>query len=154
MTGPPGDEHERFARYLEQLEDVRQADEAELVRSVLHDPDTAMAQSAVVRHLDRRAAGLLVDPEFDGWLHTMTTAIGEREFLAHRLEDWALLRAVAIDDPRRHEDLLAASDWCQRMAVWVLTSPVALHLLASEGRTRRVRTAAHGRLGEHGRMDG
>ncbi|WP_433499539.1 hypothetical protein ACQP1K_04145 [Sphaerimonospora sp. CA-214678] len=139
---PADDEHQRFARYLRELADVRQEDEAALARSVLRDPDTVMAQSAVVRHLDRRAAQLLTDPEFADWFHAMSTALGEQEFLVHRLQEWTLLRAIAINAPWKPEDLLAASDWFQRAAVQILTSPAALRLLASEGRTRRVRTVA------------
>ncbi|GLW99383.1 hypothetical protein [Microtetraspora sp. NBRC 16547] len=139
---PADDEHQRFARYLQELADVRQKEEAELVRSVLRDPDTVMAQSAVVRHLDRRAAQLLNDPGFADWFHAMSMAIGEQEFLVHRLQEWTLLRVIAVNAPWRPEDLLAASDWFQRTAVQILTSPAALRLLASEGRTRRVRTAA------------
>ncbi|MEV4069077.1 hypothetical protein ACGFJC_00970 [Nonomuraea fuscirosea] len=62
MTQQPPDEHQRFARYLRQLTDVHQQDEAELVRTVLRDPDPVMAQSAVVRYLDRRAAQFLTSP--------------------------------------------------------------------------------------------
>ncbi|MET8288366.1 hypothetical protein ABZV80_24355 [Streptomyces sp. NPDC005132] len=59
------DEHARFAAYLHMLEHVTDAVEAVLVRRVLTDPDEAMAQSAVLRHLDRRAAGLYSTPVYE-----------------------------------------------------------------------------------------
>ncbi|GAB3910748.1 hypothetical protein [Microbispora bryophytorum] len=150
-TQPDEDEHQRFNRYLQQLEDVCREDEAELVRVILRDPDEVMAQSAVARHLDRRSRQLLTDPGFDDWFHAMATEVAEHEFLVRRLHDWMLLRSIAVNAPWRPEDVLAASDWFQRTAVQILTSPAALRLLASDGRTRRVRTAADRRLAEQRR---
>ncbi|MFC5264225.1 hypothetical protein ACFPJ1_19115 [Kribbella qitaiheensis] len=144
-------EHLRFGRYLQELADVLPEDEAGLVRTVLRDPDKTMAQSAVVRHLDRRAAQLLSDAAFPGWSDALSTVIVDREFLVHRLREWTLLRSIAINDSWSAEDLLAASDWFQRTAAQVLTSSAALHLLADEGRTRRVRAAARRRLAEQHR---
>lgn len=66
MTSPHLDEepaeHRRFAGYLQALEAVAEGDEADLVAAVLCDQDMKMADSAVGRHLDRRAADLLTDP--------------------------------------------------------------------------------------------
>lgn len=140
------DEHQRFDRYLQQLEDVCREDEAELVRVILRDPDEAMAQSAVARHLDRRAQQLLVAPGFGDWSHVMATEVGEQEFLVRRLHEWTLLRSIAVGAHWESEEVLAASDWFQRTAVRIRTSPAALRLLAGSGRTRRVRTAAERRL--------
>ncbi|MFG1942637.1 hypothetical protein [Nonomuraea sp. NPDC048826] len=148
---PSDDVHQRFAHYLRELADVRQEDEAELARSILRDPDAVMAQSAVVQHLDRRAAQLLIADEFADWVHAMSAVTAEHQFLVQRLREWTLLRAVAVDAPWRPEDLLAASDWFQRTAVHILTSPAALRLLAGEGRTRRVRTTADHRLAQQRR---
>ncbi|MCX4579866.1 hypothetical protein OHB41_43210 [Streptomyces sp. NBC_01571] len=82
------DEHQRFARYLDELAVVRDEDEAELVTRILRDPDTTMAQSAIVRHLDRRAAQLLTDDGFTSWAHAMAEVSAERVFLPHRLHEW------------------------------------------------------------------
>jgi hypothetical protein len=60
-------EHQRFARYLHELAVVRDEDEADLVTRILRDSDTTMAQSAIVRHLNRHAAQLLADEEFTAW---------------------------------------------------------------------------------------
>ncbi|KAB8184532.1 hypothetical protein [Microbispora catharanthi] len=148
---PDEDEHQRFNRYLQQLADVCQEDEAEMVRVILRDPDEVMAQSAVARHLDRRAHQLLTDPGFGDWFHTMATEVGEQGFLGRRLYEWTLLRSIAVNAPWKPEDVLAASDWFQRTAVQILTSPTALRLLAGDGRTRRIRTAADRRLAEERR---
>lgn len=71
-----------------------------------------------------------------------------RPFLARRLREWTLLRAIALDESWTAEDLTTASDWFQRTAsvVLVVASPEALSLLAERGRTRRVRSAASRRL--------
>lgn len=153
MTGPHADEepaeHRRFARYLQALEAVAEADEIDLVAAVLRDKDATMADSAVVRHLDRRAADLLTDPRFTTWAQTLTEAIADRDFLTRRLREWTLLRAIALGKPWATEELTSASDWFQRKAATtqIVTSPRALRLLAERGRTRRVRNAASRQLG-------
>ncbi|TPQ17799.1 hypothetical protein [Streptomyces sporangiiformans] len=143
---PDGDEHQRFARYLQDLAAVAAEDEVELVAEVLRDPDATMAQSAVVRHVDRRAAQLLSDPQFASWERDLATVIGEREFLKRRLREWALLRSVTLGEPWTAEELTTASDWLQRKATDMVTASDALILLAREGRTRRVRAAATVRI--------
>lgn len=136
------DEHQRFARYLRDFAQVSPRNEADLIAMVLHDPDSTMAQSAVVRHLDHRAAQLLTSPGFRSWADTMVTVIGQREFLACRLREWELLRSIAMEQPWAAENVTAASDWLQRKAALTLTSRAVLTLLADQGRTRRVRSAA------------
>ncbi|MGW1761045.1 hypothetical protein [Streptomyces mirabilis] len=141
-------EHRRFACYLQALEAVAEADEADLVAAVLRDQDTTMADSAVGRHLDRRAADLLTGPAFTAWARTMTEVIADRDFLTRRLCEWTLLRTITLGEPWAAEDLTSASDWFQRMATatQVVASPEALRLLAEHGRTRRVRNAASRQL--------
>ncbi|MFF4509456.1 hypothetical protein [Streptomyces sp. NPDC001401] len=152
MIGPHLDEepaeHRRFARYLQALEAVAEADEADLVAAVLRDQDATMADSAVGRHLDRRAADLLTGPWFTAWAQTMTEVIADRGFLTLRLREWTLLRTIALGDPWTAEELTGATDWFQRMAATtqIATSPKALRLLAEHGRTRRVRNAASRQL--------
>lgn len=151
MIGPHLDEepaeHRRFARYLQALEAVAEADEAGLVAAVLRDQDVTMADSAVGRHLDRRAADLLTGPWFTAWAQTMTEVIADRDFLTLRLREWTLLRTIALGDPWT-AGLTGATDWFQRMAATtrIVTSPKALMLLAERGRTRRVRNATSHQL--------
>ncbi|MER6202581.1 hypothetical protein ABT234_35075 [Streptomyces sp. NPDC001586] len=159
MTGPETDneppetddeppEHRRYAHYLELLESVQEADEAGLVAAVLRDDCVVMAESAVNRHLERRAAQLLTDAHFPDWARTTAAVIGDRAFLSRRLREWTLLRAIALDEPWTAEEVTGASDWFQRTAAaaQAVSSPEALDLLAEHGRTRRVRNAATLRL--------
>ncbi|MGW1965542.1 hypothetical protein ACWCPD_35455 [Streptomyces sp. NPDC001935] len=90
------DEHIRFAAYLVQLDQVAEADEIDLVCHVLSDPDRTMAQSAVVRHVDRRAEDLHLGPAYEAWVRAMAQAAGDRPFLIRRLEEWSLFRAVRL----------------------------------------------------------
>ncbi|MGY4920478.1 hypothetical protein ACWD9K_35835 [Streptomyces sp. 900116325] len=155
MNGLNGaeDEHQRFARYLHELAVVRDEDEADLVTRILRDSDTTMAQSAIVRHLDRRAALLLTDDGFTGWARAMAEISAEREFLAHRLREWAMLRSITVGEPWGSEEVTTGSDWFQRKAVETLSSPAVLTLLAEAGRTRRVRAAASRRLRQRHHRD-
>ncbi|CAM5554301.1 hypothetical protein [Streptomyces avidinii] len=152
MNGPDDDtppEHWRYARHLEELAvapDRGAEAEVEVVAAVLRDPDRVMAESAVVTHLDRRAAQLLDDDRFPAWAGDMAAALAGRPFPERRLREWSLLTAVTRDEPWSAEELTAASDWCQRTAVRLLASYEALSLLATAARTRRVRNAAADRL--------
>lgn len=141
-------EHRRFAGYLQVLGAVAEGDEADLVAAVLRDQDMKMADSAVGRHLDCRAADLLTDPRFTAWAQTLTEVIADRDFLTLRLREWTLLRTIALDEPWTAEELTGATDWFQRMAATtqIAASPKALRLLAERGRTRRVRNAASWQL--------
>ncbi|MCX4524288.1 MULTISPECIES: hypothetical protein [unclassified Streptomyces] len=144
-TVPP--EHWRYARHLDSLAAAPdEAAEAERVAAVLRDPDTVMAESAVVTHMDRRAAQLLADERFPGWAGAMGGVLGGRAFPVRRLREWTLLKSINQGEPWSVAELSAASDWCQRTAVTLLTSYEALGLLAEAGRTRRVRNAAAQRL--------
>ncbi|MFE7713384.1 hypothetical protein ACFU6I_48580 [Streptomyces sp. NPDC057486] len=160
MNGPngaddrsAGDEHQRFARYLHELAVVRDEDEAELVTSILRDSDTTMAQSAILRHLDRHAAQLLTGEGFTAWARTMAEISTEREFLARRLREWTLLRSITVGEPWGPEEVTTGSDWFQRKAVETLPSPAVLTLLAEAGRTRRVRADASRRLRQRHHRD-
>ncbi|MFC8234811.1 hypothetical protein [Streptomyces sp. NPDC057284] len=152
MTSPHLDEepaeHRRFARYLQALEAFAETDEVALVAAVLRDQDTTMADSAVGRHLDRRAPDLLTDAKFTAWAQTLTGVIADRDFLTLRLREWTLLRAIALGEPWTAEELTGATDWFQYMAAatQIAPSPEALRLLAECGRTRRVRNAASQQL--------
>ncbi|WP_030714743.1 hypothetical protein [Streptomyces sp. NRRL F-2580] len=142
---PP--EHWRYGRHLEALAVAPgESAEAEAVAAVLRDPDPVMAESAVVTHLDRRAARLLADEAFPAWARAMADALAGRAFPERRLREWILLKAITRGETWSAAELTAASDWCQRTAAQSLTSYEALHLLATSARTGRVRNAAAIRL--------
>lgn len=119
---------------------------------MLTDPDEVMARSAVLEHLDRRAAALLTGPGFHAWTERLVRVVGEDGFLTRRVEEWRLLRAVVLEQPWGREAVLSASDWFQRRLV-AAAPPGAevLPVLAGEGRTRRVRDAAGERLRRAGK---
>ncbi|WP_143051985.1 hypothetical protein [Streptomyces sp. 2131.1] len=92
-------EHRRFAQYTQALKTVAATDEADLLAAVLRDEDTTMAVSAVSRHMDCRATGLLTDPAFTAWAQAMSGVIDQHDFLTTRLREWCLLRALAPGEP-------------------------------------------------------
>ncbi|WP_432086287.1 hypothetical protein [Streptomyces sp. bgisy095] len=139
------DEHVRFAVHLDRLRHVADPDEVELVSRVLTDPDRTMAQSAVLRHLDRRAADLHPGPAYEEWAQAMTRATIDHPFLTRRLQEWSLFRAVTLKLPWRPDDLLASSDWLQSKTA-VGTNTEAVEILAELGRTKRIRNAARNGL--------
>ncbi|WP_328752926.1 hypothetical protein OHT57_45965 [Streptomyces sp. NBC_00285] len=135
------DEHVRFAAYLDKLEHVAEATEIDLVSRVLTDADLTMAQSAVLRHLDRRAAALYPDPAYEGWAQAMTQATIDHPFLAQRLREWSLFRAIMLKLPWQPENLLASTNWLQ-LKTAVGTNTEAIEILAEAGRTKRIRNTA------------
>ncbi|MEX1654815.1 hypothetical protein ABZ960_16755 [Streptomyces pseudovenezuelae] len=143
------DEHVRFVAYLDKLEHVADTDEVDLVSRVLTDRDQTMAQSAVLRHLDRRAANLYLGPAYDEWAQMMTQATIDRPFLTQRLREWSLFRDIMLELPWQPDDLLASSNWLQ-LKTAAGTNMVAVELLAEVGRTKRIRNTARIGLTHHG----
>ncbi|MGI5478768.1 hypothetical protein [Streptomyces lavendofoliae] len=142
------DEHVRFASYLDKLGRVAGPDEIDLVSRVLEDPDQTMAQSAVLRHLDRRAAGLYSGPLYEEWAQAMTRATIDHPFLAQRLREWSLFRALTLSLPWEPNDLLMSSNWLQ-LKIAAGTDVEALGILAEAGRTKRIRNTAGIGLNHH-----
>ncbi|MEU5088559.1 hypothetical protein [Streptomyces sp. NPDC021356] len=135
------DEHLRYAAYLDRLVHVADPDEVALVGRVLTDPDQTMARAAVLRHLDRRAAGRYAGPAYEEWAQAMTEATIDHPFLVRRLREWSLFRAVTLKPPWQPDDLLASSNWLQ-LKTAAGTNTEAIEVLAEAGRTKRIRNAA------------
>lgn len=146
-------EHLRFAARWRELEQVAGADEAAPVGAVLRGPDRVMAESAVVRPLDRRAGDLHLGPAWEAWAESMARATAGRPFPARRLREWTLLRAIARSRPWHPDALLTASDWLRRTAA-ASSNAAALEILAEHGRTRRIRDAARTGLRESAHRPG
>ncbi|MFI6035647.1 alpha/beta fold hydrolase [Streptomyces sp. NPDC051315] len=150
MTSAPQDEppeHTRYAEYLQALSQVAPADEVRLVRAVLTDPDRTMARSAVLRHLDHRAADLHRTPAYEPWSAFMIQATADHPFLTTRLHEWTLLRAITLSHPWSPEALTEASNWLQRTLTETPDVPTpALAFLAEHGRTKGVRNEAARRV--------
>ncbi|MGW7264854.1 hypothetical protein [Streptomyces sp. NPDC054842] len=134
-------EHLRFAAYLTELEHVSDADELDLVSEVLTDPDQSMAQSAVLRHLDRRATDIHSGPAYEPWAERMTQVTVRHPFLAHRVREWSLFRAITFGQPWRRDALLESSDWLQ-LKTAAGPNTEAVDVLAEHGRTKRIRNTA------------
>jgi hypothetical protein len=139
-------EHLRFAAYLQALRQVPDDEELALVAEVLQDPDIAMAQSAVLRHLDRRAGILIQGPDYMPWARAMASIVASRPFLLQRLHEWSLFRAVTLGQPWSPDALAEASNWLQlKVAESPGTSEAAV-ILAQAGRTKRIRNTARAAL--------
>ena len=141
----PG-EHARFHAYLGALAEVSGAEECDLVSSILKDPDQIMAEAAVIRHLDRRAASLDEEDQHADWCRRIAPTLRGHELLERRVREWSLLKAISAGWDWSVADLVAASDWLQRKTSQQSNTRTALTVLAGQGRTRRVRNAARSRL--------
>ena len=136
------DEHARFTAHLQALSQVPGDAELALVADVLTDPDIVMAQSAVCRHLDQRAGTLLPGPEYAPWAQAMAGIVAPYPFLAQRLHEWTLFRAVTLRQSWSPDALTGASNWLQlKIAAGPGTTEAAV-ILAEAGRTKRIRNTA------------
>ncbi|MFF8594473.1 hypothetical protein ACF061_24070 [Streptomyces sp. NPDC015220] len=140
-TGDEPAEHLRFAAHLSRLAQVTAAEETSVISAVLSDPDQVMARSAVLRHLDLRADRLHLDPTYQPWQESMAHTIARHPFLARRLREWTLFRAIVLKQSWSPDALLASSDWLQRK-VAAASNAHAVEVLAERGRTKRVRDIA------------
>ncbi|MFE4517426.1 hypothetical protein ACFRMQ_24890 [Kitasatospora sp. NPDC056783] len=140
------DEHVRFARYRRAFAEVAPGDAADLAARVLTDPEPSMGSSAVCEYLDRRAAELLTDPGFPAWRRELADAVAGDPFAVRRLRDWALLRAITLDEPWEESRLLTADSWLQEHLARDSSARRVLTPLADGGRARRIRNIAASRL--------
>jgi len=76
----------------------------------------------------------------------MTGATNDHPFLAQRLREWSLFRAVTLKQSWQSDDLLASSDWLQ-LKTAAGTNTEAIEVLAESGRTKRIRNTARTGLG-------
>jgi hypothetical protein len=147
MSAGPA-EHARFHGYIRALSQVAGADERDLVRTVLTDPDHAVAQSAVIRHIDRMSEHLGSDERYAQWHGRIAPVVEGHELLRRRLQEWALFKAIVGENAWSTSDLADASNWLQRKVAERAHSPRALATLAEHGRTNRVRATARSRLNQ------
>ncbi|WP_256639860.1 hypothetical protein [Streptomyces murinus] len=101
---------------------------------------TGRWRSAVLRHLDRRAAVLLLGSAYEGWARDIAPLLIGHPLLTARLREWSLLRAITLKRAWHPADLLASSNWLQLKAAE--SSAEAAEILAEGGRTRRIRNSA------------
>jgi hypothetical protein len=117
-------------------------DEFIAVAVMLADPDTSAGDAALLAHIDQRAGELYATPEFDGWWRDMAASVRERPFPVARIAEWLLYRNIALDRPWKADHLLRASGWLQQRVAADLSNPVALKILAEQGRAERIRAQA------------
>jgi hypothetical protein len=139
-------EHLRFAAYLQAFHDVPDGEELPLVSTVLQDPDIAMANGAVLTHLDRRASSLIKGPGYVPWAQAMASVVASRPFLLQRLQEWSLFRAIILDQPWSPDALAEASNWLQLKVTQARGTNEAAVVLAQAGRTKRIRNTARAGL--------
>ncbi|MEU9383079.1 hypothetical protein AB0D38_19745 [Streptomyces sp. NPDC048279] len=142
-------EHLRFWAYLRMLEQVTDADEADIVSEVLTDSDQNVGQSAVLRHLDRRADELHPQPAYEPWAEMMTGVTIRYPFLIQHLREWDLFRAVTLGQPWNPDALLESSNWLQLKTAGA-SAAAALEILVDSGRTKRIRNTAKTNIQHHG----
>jgi hypothetical protein len=139
-------EHLKFAAHLQALRQVPDDEELALVTEVLQDPDATMAQSAVLRHLDRRASTLIQRPDYMPWSRAIASVVASRPFLLQRLHEWSLFRAVTLGQPWSPDALTQATNWLQLKIAESPGTTEAAVLLAQAGRTKRIRSTARATL--------
>lgn len=108
-----------------------------------------MAQSSVLRHLDRRAHELHPQPVYEPWAEMMTRATIRYPFLTQRLQEWSLFRAVMLGQLLHPDALLESSNWLQ-LNTAKASDAAALEILAVSGRTKRIRNSARTNIQHHG----
>jgi hypothetical protein len=145
-VSPAPAEHARFHDHIRELSHVSDIDECRLLETVLGDSDQVMAESAVLRHLDRKAATLENADAFEQWSRRVSPVLDQHALLARRLRDWSLHYAIIAGGHWSAADLIESSDWLQRKVAEHVDSPAALIALAEHGRTNRVRNEARSRL--------
>jgi hypothetical protein len=79
------DEHVRWREYRHALSEVPEAGEMSLAAEVLAGPDTVMAVSALVGHVDSRAATSHGAAGFDAWARQISDAAAGHPFLLRRI---------------------------------------------------------------------
>jgi hypothetical protein len=139
-------EHLRFAAHLQALRQVSDDEELALVAEILQGPDATMAQSAVLRHLERRASTLIQRPDYMPWAQGMANVVASRPFLLQRLHEWSLFRAVTLGQPWSPDALTQASNWLQLKIAESPGTTEAAVILVQAGRTKRIRNTARATL--------
>ncbi|MGH8921446.1 MAG: hypothetical protein ACRD0H_24425, partial [Actinomycetes bacterium] len=149
------DEHLRSAVYQRVISVLsasvsRDGDRA-IVATILRDPRSLTAKTAVVALVDE-IAGKATDPAaFRHWADEVLPAADLRdagvdhEFVSRRIRDWEF--ALSMQDGRvpSPAELAEVTDWMQRRIAGTSSALPVLGLLAESGRTRKIRNIAASR---------
>lgn len=143
----PTDRRARFHQLSAAVRESGPDDDPALLAALLADPDRLMAESVLMSLVDARAEGLASAASFAAWAEPVVDAVGADGFIARRVQEWALFKALQSGEPVDREALAAASNWLQRKVVEEADSAAVLAVLGEAGRTKRVRNLAKTRAG-------
>ncbi|WP_344617102.1 hypothetical protein [Dactylosporangium salmoneum] len=143
----PADGHARFRQLSAAVRESGPGDDSALLAALLTEPDRLMAESVLMSLVDTRAEGLSSAASFAAWAEPVVDAVGADGFIARRVQEWALFKALQSGEPVDREALAAASNWLQRKLVEEADSAAVLAVLGEAGRTKRVRNLAKTRAG-------
>ncbi|MCW2638361.1 MAG: hypothetical protein JWP76_667 [Dactylosporangium sp.] len=133
--------------YLAALAVAPDAEESALIALVLRDPDRVMAESAMVSYMDSQASRLPSADVFAAWAAGISDMVEKQSFLARRIRDWQLFKALMDGGNPDPVTLAAASNWLQHKVVDEALSAAVLTVMGKVGRTKRVRNLAKTRAG-------
>jgi hypothetical protein len=137
----------RFHQLSAAVRDSGPDDDPALVAALLAEPDRLMAESVLLSLVDSRAEGLGSAAAFAAWAEPVVDVVGSDGFVARRVQEWVLFKALQSGEPVDREALAAASNWLQRKVVEEADSAAVLAVLGEVGRTKRVRNLAKTRAG-------
>ncbi|WP_426502433.1 hypothetical protein ACPPVO_32885 [Dactylosporangium sp. McL0621] len=143
----PADGQARFHQLSAAVRESRPEDDPALLAALLAEPDRLMAESVLTSLVDTRAEGLASPASFAEWAKPVLDAVGTDGFIARRVQEWSLFKALQSGEPIDREALAAASNWLQRKVVEEVDSATVLGVLGETGRTKRVRNLAKTRAG-------
>jgi hypothetical protein len=139
----PADGHARFHQLRAAVRDSGPDDDPAL----LAEPDRIMAESVLTSLVDNRAERLRSATSFAAWAEPVLDAVGAHGFIARRVQEWGLFKALQSGESVDREALTAASNWLQRKVVEEADSAAVLAALGETGRTKRIRNLAKTRAG-------
>lgn len=149
MTSNDGsaDGHARFHQLSAAVRDSGPDDDPALLAALLAEPDRIMAESVLTSLVDSRAEELGFAAAFAAWAESVLDAVGADGFIARRVQEWSLFKALQSGESVDSGALAAASNWLQRKVVEEADSAAVLVVLGEAGRTKRVRNLAKTRAG-------
>ncbi|MFD0579675.1 hypothetical protein [Dactylosporangium darangshiense] len=137
----------RFQQLSAAVQESGHGDDAALLAELLAEPDRLMAESVLASLVDSRAELLGSAASFAAWAEPVLDAVGADGFIARRVREWGLFKALQSGAPVDRAALAAASNWLQRKVTEEADSAVVLTALGEVGRTKRVRNLAKTRAG-------
>jgi hypothetical protein len=143
----PTDGHARFHELSAAVREGQPDDDAALLATLLAEPDRLMAESVLASLVDTRAEVRGSAASFAAWVERVLDAVGGDGFIARRVQEWTLFKALQSGAPVDREALAAATNWLQRKVIEEADSAAVLTVLGEVGRTKRVRNLAKTRAG-------